>query len=131
MKPRYEQCDPLRAASLALKVHLRGHLGEFPSARPFDTTTVLASRQFVENQLAKITALASQHKLFRKRLGSFEEAKLRISNNADAFERHQRAHDVSEVCRQPERILINHFRQVISQLFKLHLPELEIQINFK
>src|SRR5258705_2380121 len=92
---------------------------------------ILAARQLIEDQLAKHFSLASQHELFRVRLRSFKKTEFRIGDDADALERHQRAHDVGEVCRQTEWILINHFGKIISQLFKLDLTEFEIQINFK
>src|SRR6185503_12358652 len=92
---------------------------------------ILTARKLVENQFAKNFPLASQHKLFSVRLGSFEKAEFRVGDDADAFERHQRAHDVSEVCRQTKWVLINHFRKIVSQLFKLHLAQFEVQINFK
>src|SRR6185503_20071481 len=57
-----------------------------------------------------------------------KETKPRISNHADTFERHQRAHNVSEIRRQAERIFVNHFREIVSQLFEVHFSKLEIEI---
>src|SRR2546429_5294082 len=42
------------------------------------------------------SALAPQHELFRKWFRGLKEAELRIGDDADAFERHQRAHRSEE-----------------------------------
>ena len=85
--------------SLSLQIHIGGHLGEFPNLRPFDPgCSVLAAGELVEDQIAEVLPFPAQHELFRIGLSCFKEAEAGIGNDADAFERHQRSHDVGEVC---------------------------------
>src|SRR6266496_687223 len=122
----------IRGHQSRAQIHFRSHLREFPDLAPFDpAVAVLAPRQLVDNELAKVFAFPSQHELFRERLSSLEKAELRIGDNANAFERHQGTHNIREVCRQAERIFVHHFREIIGQLFEIHFAEFEIQVVLK
>src|ERR1041385_21976 len=88
----------IRGQKLLLQIHLGSHLRELPNSRPRNSAVaVLASGQLVEDQLPEHLALASQHELSRKWLRSLKEIEAGIGDHADAFECHQRAHDVSEI----------------------------------
>src|SRR5215213_3774930 len=120
----WQNSQHLSAANLFLEIHLRRHLRELPHSRPGDlTVSILAASQLVEDHLAKDLALASQHELLRKRLRRLEKAETRIGHDANAFERHQRAHDVGEVCRQTEWVLVDHLSEVVRQLLEVHVSQ--------
>src|SRR5262249_32960186 len=46
----------------------------------------------------------------------------------DALECHQSSHDIREVGRQAERILVDHFCEIICKFFEVDVPEFEIQV---
>jgi hypothetical protein len=95
---------------LTLKIHPGRHLGKLPDFGPLDPAiAVFSSAQLVEQQLAKPATLTPQHKLLCVRFCRLKEAELRIGDNPDAFERHQRSHHVGKVCRKAERILVDYF----------------------
>ena len=44
----------------------------------------------VDEHLAEIFPFAAEHEFFRVRLGRFKEVELRVGDDPDALERHQR-----------------------------------------
>ena len=117
---------------LSLEIHVRRHLGQLPNLAPLNpVTAVLTAGELVEDQLAKQASLTLEHKLFCIGLRGFEEAKLRIGDDTDSFQSHQRPHNVREIRRQTEGIFIHHLSEVVSQLFEVHLTQLQIQIVFE
>ena len=77
-----------------------------------------------DEHLAKIVALAAEHKFLGVRLGGFKEIEFRIGDDADALERHQGTHDVRKIRRQTKRIIVHHVGEIVSQLFEIYVLEL-------
>src|SRR6266498_3135490 len=118
--------------TLSLEIHLGGHFGKFPYLGPFNSPIpIFSARKPIEDQLAKIASLSSQHKLPREGLRRCKETETGISNDADAFKGHQRSHYVSEICGKAKRIFVHHFCEIIGQLFEIDFPEFQIQVVLK
>ena len=73
------------------------HLRQFPCAVPVDLAAFVAAHDLIDKHLAKIVTLAAEHKFLSVRFGSFKEIEFRVSDNPDAFERHQGTHDICEI----------------------------------
>src|SRR5215510_3174622 len=102
-------------------------LRQFPHLVPLDFV-ILAVDQLLNQQVAELTALAFEHELFGVRLGHVEEAEVRVERQADAFERHDRAHHVGEIRRDRERVFVDHVGQLVGQFPEADFPQLKVQV---
>src|SRR5262245_23169656 len=102
-------------------------LRQLPHLVPLDFV-ILAVDQLLDQQVAELTALALEHELFGVRLGDVEEAEVRVERQADAFERHDRAHHIGEIRRDRERVFVDHVGQLVGQFPEADFAQLQVQV---
>ena len=72
--------------------------------------------------------LSPEEEITRIRPRHFHEIEARVHLNADAFKRHQSAHNETEGAGRCNRIFINYISQLVGELFEVHLSEVQIDL---